>query len=329
MNFDFDMSALNEEFQRVTTDKKPGAVKKTGTMLDKFVKMPKGDGYVSLRLLPPLTGQKLPYAACRVHNMGTPERASNLYCGRTLQGRKWVGDCFLCEYYNHLYRLADAARAKGDETLADQLVAKAQFIKPQEKYYYNAIVKSSNPPTGQTEDDGPLIYSCGVTLHTFILEAVLGNKEMDKDPKGNVFHPKVGRDLKIVKKMKPGGKFPDYSGCEWKDVSVLSKDDAKIQTWLSNLNDVFALRKVLQVDEMQRAIRIFEGKETDPRKSFDASFLDADSKVSVVVPDNVPVSTRQVQNAATQVQIPDVDDGDNLVDDDFANSVRAAIGATE
>lgn len=334
MEFDLDMSALNEELRRVTTDKKPGAVKKTGTYLDKFVKMPKGDGYVTLRLLPPLPGQKLPFASCRVHNMGTPEKANNLYCGRTSQGGKWVGDCFLCEYYNHLYRLADAARAKGEENLADQLVAKAQFIKPQEKYYYNAIVKNSNPPTGQTEEDGPLIYSCGVTLHAFILEAVMGNKEMDKDSKGNVFHPQKGRNLQVVKKMKPGGKFPDYSGCEWKDVSLLSKDESKVQNWLANLNDVFALKKVVSVEEMKRAIRIFEGKETDPRKTFDASFLEdsGSGSVSVSVPASVPTA-RQSQvaksPAQTQIHIPDMDDGADLVDDDFANNVRAALGASE
>jgi hypothetical protein len=327
MSFDFDMSALQEEFTRVTVDKKPGAPKKTGTFLDKFVKMPQKDGYVTLRLLPPLTGQKLPYAACRVHNLGTPEKANNHYCGRTLQGRKWVGDCFYCDYYNHLYRLRDAAKNAGNDELAAQLEAKAQFIKPQEKYYYNAIVKGSNPPTGQTEDDGPLIYSCGITLHTFILEAVLGNKEMDKEPKGNVFHPKNGRDLKIVKKMKPGGKFPDYSGSEWKDISVLSKDDAKIQQWLNSLNDVFALKKVLPIEEMKKAIRIFEGKEQDPRKTFDASFLDdngsvVDHSVSVSVPANVPSS----KPAPMVEPVMDISDEDSLVDPDFANTVRAALG---
>jgi hypothetical protein len=206
-NYDLDMSALGEELTRITTDKKPGAVKKTGTMLDKFVKMPKGDGYVTIRMLPSLPGQKLPYAACRVHNLGTPERAKNFYCGRTLENRRWVGDCFFCEYYNYLYKEADKARAQGNGELADQFVARAQFIKPQEKYYYNAVVRSSNPVTGQSEDDGVLIYSCGIMIHNMVLEAVLGNAQMDKDARGNVFHPLTGCDFKIVKKMKPGGKF--------------------------------------------------------------------------------------------------------------------------
>jgi hypothetical protein len=321
----FDMSALQEEFTRVTVDKKPGAPKKTGGFLDKFVKMPQKDGYVTIRLLPQLPNQKLPYAAYRVHNLGTPERANNLYCGRTLQGRKWIGDCFFCEYYNYLYRLADKAKAEGNEELAAQYVAKAQFIKPQEKYYYNAVVKGSNPPTGQTEEDGPLIYSCGITLHSFILEAVLGNKEMDKEPKGNVFHPVMGRDLKIVKKMKPGGKFPDYSGCEWKDISVLSKDDAKVQKWLNSMNDVFALKKVVSTEEMKRMIRIFEGKEQDPRKNFDAAFLNESSEsepVSVSVPSTVI-------NNAVETHIADVPEAEEMVDADFANSVRNALGVAE
>ncbi len=342
-SYDFDMSALQEEFTRVTVDKKPGATKKTGTFLDKIVKMPKGSGYVTLRLLPPLAGFKLPYAACRVHNLATmedrlqkPPRANNLYCGRQLQGRKWVGDCFFCDYYNHLYRLADKAKAEGNEDLVKQLVAKAQAIKPQEKYYYNAIVLDSNPSTGQSPADGPLIYSCGIQIHTRILEAVLGNKEMNKKPKGNVFHPVNGRNLKIVKEMKPGGQFPDYSGSEWEDPCPLSEDDTLVQKWLGSLNDVHALRKVLAVEEMKRAIRVFEGIEVDPRKTFDTSFLnegsDDSDHVSVSVPAGVPAAATHVNHTAPKAQpsvtpaLPDVNvEDDPLVDDEFANNVRAAL----
>jgi len=340
-NFDFDMSALQEEFTRVTVDKKPGAVKKTGGFLDKFVKMPKASGYVTLRLLPPLSGHKLPYAACRVHNLATMEdreqkKANNLYCGRTLQGRKFVGDCFFCDYYNHLYRLMDKAVAEGNEDLAKQLKAKAQAIKPQEKYYYNAIVLDSHPHTGQSPEDGPLIYSCGVQIHTRILEAVLGNKEMNKKPKGNVFHPINGRNLKVVKEMKPGGQFPEYGGSEWEDPCPVSEDDALIQKWLGSLNDVHALRTVLAVEEMKRHIRVFEGYEVDPRKSFDDSFLTEESSngVSVSVPANVPSAPAQTHHApkaqTVTSALPDVNvEDDPLVDDEFANNVRAALGGIE
>ncbi len=339
--FDFDMSALQEELTRVTVDKKPGAPKKFGNFMDKIVKMPEKDGYVLLRLLPPLPGFKLPYAACRVHNLATMEdrlqkKANNLYCGRSLEGRKWVGNCFFCDYYNHLYRLADAARAKGDIALADQYVEKAKAIKAQEKYYYNAIVLDSYPATGQSPADGPLIYSCGITIHTRILEAVLGNPEFKKKPKGNVFHPQNGRNLKVVKAMKPGGTFPDYNGSEWEDVSPLSDDDALIQKWLGSMNDVHVLRKVIAVEEMKRAIRVFEGIEQDAKKTFDASFLSEESHaVSVSVPAGVPVSapvhtaksivtTPKTQPIVTPAAVADVED-DPLVDDEFAQTVRAAL----
>lgn len=328
MDCDFDLSALNDELQRITTDRKPGAPRKTGGAYDKYVKMPKGDGYVTIRLLPKMDGQKFPFSAHQIHNLGDKEKPNNLFCGKTLENRRWVGSCFLCDYYYYLYRQADEARAKGNVVLADQLVAKAKFMKPQEKYNYNAIVRSSNPPTGQTEEDGPLIYQCGSTIHGFILEAVLGNKEMDKEPKGNVFHIEKGRDLKIVKKMKPGGQYPDYSGSEWKDVSLLSKDEAKVQKWLAGMNDIFNLRKVLSLEEMQRAVRIYEGKETDPRKKFDASFLEDDNSVSVSVPANVP-SSKPAVKVDMGTTVPDIDDGADLVDDDFANGVRAAIGGMD
>lgn len=184
-DFDMDMSALQEEFTRVTVDKKPGANKKTGTFLDKFVKMPKESGYVTIRLLPSLPGYKLPYASCRVHNMATFEerknkKANNLYCGRVSENKKWVGNCFICEYYSHLYRLSDKAKSEGKEDVMKQLIEKAKAIKPLEKYYYNGIVLESHPATGQGPQDGPLIFSCGIQIHTRILEAVLGNKEMKK-----------------------------------------------------------------------------------------------------------------------------------------------------
>jgi hypothetical protein len=337
MSFDLDMSAIGEELTRVTTDKKPGAIKKTGTFMDKVVKMPKQDGYVTIRLLPPGSGQKLPWFACRVHNLGTPEKANNLYCGRVLQDRRWVGDCFFCDYYNHLYKEADKARASGNVDKADDLVAKAKFIKPQEKYYFNAIVRGSNPSTGQTEADGVLIYNCGVTIYNNILEAVAGNKEMDKEPKGNVFHPKTGRDFKIVKKMKPGGQFPDYSGSEWKDVSVLSKDEEKINGWLNNMNDLYALRTVLSTEDMKKQIRIFEGKEKDPRNQFDASFLEeqahaAHPTTSVNFHSNpaptAPVASKVVNNVPNVPDVTDVSD-EPLVDDDFTRSVRNALGSDD
>lgn len=330
MNYDVDIdtSALQEDFTRVTTDKKPGNNKKSGSYLDKYLKMPERDGYVTVRLLPALPGFKLPYAACCIHNLAPLEdrkdkKSKNLYCGRTLQGGRWVGDCEFHGYYGHLYRLKDKADDEGDTDLVEQLVAKAKAIKAQEKYYYNAmVIESSN--TDQSIDDGPLIYSCGITIHTLILEAVLGNKELGKKPKGNVFHPKTGRNLKIVKKMKPGGQFPDYSGTEWEDPSPLSNDDALIQKWLSGMNDVHSLRKVLSVEEMQREIRIFEGLETDSRKSFDTSFLNPNAvkPVSVSVPAAVPTST------VTTKLVADVDD-EPEVDEEFARQVANAIGRVD
>lgn len=346
-NYDFDMSALQDELTRVTVDKKPGAPRKFGNFMDKLVKMPQKDGYVTLRFLPPIPGQKFPYAACRVHNLAPLEergkkdaRAKNVYCGRTLQNRKWVGDCFCCEYYSHLYRLSDNAKAKGDMDSAEQYVAKAQAIKPSEKYYYNAIVMDSAPATGQTPADGPLIYSCGITIHTRILEALLGNPEMKKKSKGNIFHPVNGRNYKIVKMLKPGGQFPDYNSSEWEDPSPLSDDESQIQNWLSNLNDVFALHKVVSKEEMQKGIRIFEGVEQDSRKSFDMGFLSEDGGSAGHVeipktpsPSPKPTVTSYAAPVAPKVTAPqpvvnfaenEIED-DPLVDDDFAASVRAAL----
>lgn len=336
-DFNFDMSALQEELTRVTVDKKPGAPKKFGNFLDKVVKMPEKDGYVTIRLLPALPGQKLPYAPCRLHNLAPieersqkPPKTVNIYCGRMLKDRKWVGDCFCCDYYNYLYRLSDSCKNKGDYDTAEQYIAKAKAIKPQEKYYYNAIVLESNPPTGQTPEDGPLIYSCGITIHTRILEAVLGNKEMNKKPKGNVFHPINGRNLKIVRAMKPGGQFPDYTGSEWEDPCPLHEDSSMIEKWLGSMNDIYSIRNVITEEEMKRAIRVFEGIEQDTRKSFDASFLNESSEASSVSVSN-PVDTNYEKTEVKKNEYKsqnismDVIDDDPLVDEELASIVRNAI----
>jgi len=329
-NFDFDYSALQGELTRVTVDKKPGAPRKFGNFMDNLVKMPKEDGYVTIRLLPPLSGQKFPYAACKVHNLATFEerqakRAKNLYCGRSLKDSSWVGNCFYCDYYSHLYRLSDAAKAKGDTELQEQYVAKAKAIKGQEKFYYNAMVLESYPDTKQSLEDGPLIYSCGIQIQTMIMEAVFGNKKFNKKPKGKIFHPLEGRNLKIVKSTPSGGGFPNYNGSEWEDQSKLSEDTALIEKWLNNMHNVFDLCKVQSVDEMKHAIRVFEGIEQDAKKTFDASFL-TDSPPSVSVPVTAPVI-----KAAPPVQqhvpsaIEEINDEDIAVDPDFASAVQAAL----
>jgi len=329
-NYDLDMSELSGEFSRVTEDKKPGAPRKTGTFLDKLVKMPQKDGYVTVRLLPPAPGQKLPYCATRVHNLGTKEKANNVHCARNLVNRKWIGepgnDCLACGTYSHFWKLADAAEKDGRHAEAEQWRAKARFIKPQERYYYNGVVLDSNPATGQTLADGVLIYSCGITMHTKILEAILGNKQMNKKPKGNIMHPKTGRNLKIVKVMKPGSTYPEYSGSEIEDPSPLSEDDKLIAQLLANLNDLQALRIVLSSEEMKHQIRVYEGLEQDTRMSFDASFLSANGsapKVQVAVPTLPPALPKRSVDVPV---VQDVDEDPNWgVDDDFINSVKSAV----
>jgi hypothetical protein len=82
---------------------------------------------------------------------------------------------------------------------------------------------------------------------------------------------------------------------------------------------------------MKKQIRIFEGKEKDPRSQFDASFLDEANFNSHPTSSanfnttSAPPASRVPVNSPVVPEVHDVGDGE-LVDDDFTRSVRAAIG---
>ena len=224
-----------------------------------------------------------------------------------------------------MYSERDKANDAGNTELAELFAAKAKAIKYSDKYYYNVIVLDSGPtPTGQGPEDGPLIYSCGIMLHTPVLEAVLGNPKMNKKKKGNIFHPKEGRNFKLVKKMRPGGQFPDYSGCEWEDPSPLSEDESLIKKWLDARHDIYSLCKVATVEDMKRQLRVFEGKETDGAKAFDASFLNNEeapkAKVSAHFNSGDPLAPSQPDVANVTLE-----DDDPSVDPEWAATVEDAI----
>src|SRR5579859_556271 len=108
--------------------------------LDNFVRMPEGEGSVTVRLLPPKAGSKQLYCATRTHKLGQ----KNLHCPQTLINGKWQGFCPICNYYKKLWQ--DSDQKSGEE--AEQLRAEARSIKPLERYYYNCIVRSQvNPQT--------------------------------------------------------------------------------------------------------------------------------------------------------------------------------------
>src|SRR4051812_40493278 len=124
-DLDFDMSELNQELVRLTTDPKQG----NNNFLKNFVMMPKGSGVVQVRILPGVpdaTGKtRLFYSQTRTHKLTD----RNIHCPKVFQGGKWVGKCPICEYYSWLYQQADKGAAD-----AEALKAEAKSIKPVERY---------------------------------------------------------------------------------------------------------------------------------------------------------------------------------------------------
>ena len=278
--------------------------------------MPKQSGVVQVRLLPGTPGAdgkpRLFYSQTRTHKLND----RNIHCPKVFQGGKWVGKCPICEYYSWLYQQAD--KGAGD---AEALKAEAKAIKPIERYYYNVTVRD-NAETGQGEKDGPLILSVGKLIHTKIILGICGNKEFGEEAYGNVMDPKTGRDFKIIKKVKPGGQYPEYGDSKFLGVSLLSKDDSKIEGWLAARHDIYVLRKVFSEDELKKALRIYKGVDQDPRQTFDPTeFMPKAGSVSV------PVSTHEAQKASvvsTKVEANE-DEDLSLADDDFIKGLRSDI----
>lgn len=258
-DFSFDVAELQNDLNRV--DKLPGDSKKD--FLSKFVQLPKAEGSITLRFLPPVQpdsrGVRRPYSSTRLHYIN----GRSYHCLCELENGKWKnrGECPICVHYNNLYREAENIK---DEKEIEALRKLASSIKPIERYYYNCIVrKEIDPDTGEVKlNVGPKIYSAGKSVHARILRAYVGNVKLDEPPLGNISHPITGRDFKINKELRSSGgdNFPNYDSSKFLEESRLGTD-AEIQKWLSTLHNLedLRLKELKSVDELQRQIDIFRG----------------------------------------------------------------------
>lgn len=307
-NFDFDTSVMQQDLSRV--EQKPG--QSLSNRADKYVIFPKGEGSVIVRILPPDTpkGRTLPYASTRLHYMN----GRSYHCLRELEEGYWRGDCPACNYYNALYRKAEAAKTIDE---ADAIKTIARKFKPIERYYYNVIVRKwIHPETGETRNNvGPLILSVGKSLHGRILRAFLGNKKLDELPLGNIFHPTNGRDFKIIKELRrsEGREFPNYDQSRFEDESILG-DNEQIEKWLFGMWDLEAERtdNLKTHEEVQDQIEYIQGKKTDPSIGFDVDKYDLPAEmtgreaVAASVETTIPTATAEVfeQSSKTQDESP-------------------------
>lgn len=289
-----DLNELRAEQRRVESQGQ-------SNFLDNFVKMPDGEGSVTVRLLPPKKGNRL-YCITRTHRLGQ----KNFHCLQTLIGTRWEGRCPVCDYYRGLWKESD----KASRDQAEALQTEARSIKPIERSYYNCIVREVTSLNGNKEHDvGPKILSIGKQLHARILRAILGDPAVDEPELGDVTDPETGRDLKIIKKLVKGaGKdaFPNYDQSKFLGVSALGTDK-QVTTWLESLHDLQALRQVKTFEEMKKELDIWRGVIPDPEL---APYKPAAPAVSVA---SVP-----------KVEIVKSDGEDeSLADDEFIRELRS------
>lgn len=247
-NYDvLDMAALSQESERLEQGQ-------GGDFLSDLVRMPEKAGFVVVRILPPAKGKKL-YCATRIHKVNK----HNLHCPRVLtvtpQGKTFWRDadpkhpCPICKYNSELWKESEDV----DEKRAKELQAQARDVKAYERYYYNCIVRQQvDPKTGEVQKNvGPKILSIGVQLHERIVRAIVGDKANEEKGLGDITDIKNGRDLKIIKSVRPGkDSFPEYNESKFQEQSPLGDPD-QVEQWLATLHDLGDLRKLQSVDDMR------------------------------------------------------------------------------
>lgn len=312
-----DMSELSTEYSRVTQD--PTAPVKSD-FIEKFVKMPEKNGFVLMRIMPRSKGTKL-FCATRVHTLYNPttKEKKTFHCPKELvqsdRGPRWQGECIICKYYSDLWQQSEALSGKAQEDMQNR----ARAIKPVDRYYYNVIVRSEKDKNGQVlKNVGPKIYSCGKTVHSKIMRAIVGDEAAGERPLGDITDPKTGRDFRVVKKMK--GDYPNYDESKFEDSSPVGTPE-ELQNWLENLNDLTSLRRLSTNDELKHGLKIHLGMIVEGKNKDDdlAEFRTATQAASTafagddVIREELAVSTSPAETENVEV----------LADSDFMDELKA------
>jgi len=265
------IAKLKKETDRLTSTGGGG-----GSFMDNFVKMPETEGILTLRILPPLSGEIDDlFQWTRLHNIN----GQRLHCPNELDPTTgyWEGVCPICKYVRYLWKLSDGKTR--DE--AEALQAEAREIGANERYYYVVVVKTQagiykgNKPN---QLNTPLIWSVGKQLHAKVLVALTGSEKDQEPPLGDITaFDGEGRDFKLIKKSKAGnnGKsYPNYDQSKFLDPSVAGTHE-QWEEWLTKMPSLKTLRVVPTIDELDLEIAYHRGALDDPRKQgFDVAKYD-------------------------------------------------------
>lgn len=307
--------------------------------LEQFVPMPDvkpgQTGTVSVRILPPVRGGKL-YQYNRTHKMN----GRSIHCPRPLVNGKWERTiaCPICDYYSGLWAQADKLEKAGHVNEANKLKTEARLIKPVERYYYNAIVRSMPGEGGAILTNvGPRILSVGKLLHKQLIRAIVG-EEGDPDSKlGNFTDLKAGYDFIIRKEVTSGDGFPKYERSGFARSTSPAGNPEEVKKWAEALHDLTKLRNPKELEVLEKELAIHRGLIPDDVEKFDTNSFDAKwgKKVAeevqelmehkpggVSVPADVTATSVTTSEASVSAKSEDIPIGD----EDFLNALEEMEG---
>ncbi len=246
--------------------------------LDQFVPMPDvkpgQTGSVAVRILPPTKGGKL-FQYNRTHKMNN----RSIHCPRPLVNGKWERNvpCPICDYYSSLWKQIEKIEREfgKDCPQANDLKQEARDMKPVERYYYNAIVRSMTVDGKEIKNAGPRILSVGKILHTMIIRAIVGS-EGDPDSKlGNIADLKTGWDFIIRKTVTLGQDgFPKYDSSSFARSQSPAGEPEEIKKWAENLHDLTKLRNPRGLELLEKELAIHRGLIPDENEGMDLQSFD-------------------------------------------------------
>ena len=228
---------------------------------ERYVKMPEGEGSVTVRLLP-WPDHALPYVATRIHKIGQKTYHSPLVLDE--KGR-WSGVCPFQAEIRKLWLEIERLERGGKMDAARELRNTAGQMRQQERFYWNAIVRKETKENGEVVTDvGPKILSIGKDLQARVINAILGNAAMDDTGYGDITDFATGRDFRIRKKLKKGANmsYPEYSESTFLAPSKAGTE-SQWKRWLDSVNDLKAERKLRPLDELKEVIEVYMGRKAE------------------------------------------------------------------
>jgi hypothetical protein len=320
-----------------------------GGFLDQFVPMPEvkpgQTGSVAVRILPPVKGGKL-FQYNRTHKIN----GRSVHCPRPLVNGKWERNvpCPVCDYYSSLWKQIEKIEKQygKDCPQAEALKAEARELKPVERYYYNAVVRSMVVDGKEVKNVGPRILSVGKILHTMIIKAIVGN-EGDPDSKlGNIADLKNGYDFIIRKTVTLGSEgYPKYDSSGFARNPSPAGSPEEVGKWAESLHDLTKLRNPRDMQYLEKELAIHRGLIPDETEAMDIDSFDAkwgkkasdevqqmaeqaSTKTQVSVPDGVPsskTSAPKTESVAAKTSAPPSEDL-SIEDEEFLKELEGMEG---